>query len=105
MFNTYERKLVTIADDLMMKTFDLPTPENDELTELQLIEQSAENFTIATNNFDKIAFGGAEKMVIVHNFALESSDSGKLIAKIEGDPFIGLLFNSAVKKIDFFGAN
>ena len=99
------RKLVTIADDLMMKTFDLPTPKNDELVELQLIEQSAENFTIATNNVDKIAIGGAEKMVVVHNFTQELSESGKFLAKIEGDPFIGLVFNSAVKKIEFFGAN
>ena len=88
-----------------MKTFDLPTPENDELVELQLIEQSAENFTIATNNVDKIAFGGAEKMVVVHNFTQEPTESGKFLAKIEGDPFIGLVFNSAVKKIEFFGAN
>lgn len=28
-----------------------------------------------------------------------------MIAKVEGDPYIGLVFNSAVKKIEFFGAN
>jgi WD40 repeat protein len=89
----------------MMKTFELPTPENDELTELQLIEMSAENFTIATNNVDKIAFGGAEKMVVVHSFVQEQGENGKYLAKIEGDPFIGLIFNSAVQKIEFFGAN
>ena len=55
----------------MMKTFELPTPENEDLAELQLIELSAENFTIATNNVDKIAFGGADKMVVVHSFVQE----------------------------------
>ena len=44
----------------MMKTFDLPSTENKDLVESQLIEMSAENFVIATN-VDKIAFGGAEK--------------------------------------------
>ena len=44
-----------------MKTFDLPSTENKDLVESQLIEMSAENFVIATNNVDKIAFGGAEK--------------------------------------------
>ena len=60
-----------------MKTFDLPSTENKDLVESQLIEMSAENFVIATNNVDKIAFGGAEKQVIVHNFILESTEAGK----------------------------
>ena len=89
----------------MMKTFELPTPENEDLAELQLIELSAENFTIATNNVDKIAFGGADKMVFVHSFVQEQGENGKYLAKIEGDPFIGMMFNSAVQKIEFFGAN
>ena len=89
----------------MMKTFELPTPENEDLAEFQLIELSAENFTIATNNVDKIAFGGADKMVVVHSFVQEQGENGKYLAKIEGDPFIGMMFNSAVQKIEFFGAN
>jgi len=48
----------------MMKTFDLPTDDSNELVESQLIEMPAENFAIATNNVDKIAYGGADKKVI-----------------------------------------
>jgi len=66
---------------------------------------TAEHFVIATNNVDKIAFGGAEKMVIVYDFGLEKTESGQYQARLEGDPYIALIFNSSIKKIEFFGAN
>lgn len=65
----------------------------------------AENFAIATNNVDKIAYGGADKKVITRQVVLQQTDAGRNIVKLEGDPYIGLLFNSAVKEIEFFGAN
>ena len=81
----------------MMKTFDLPTDDSNELVESQLIEMPAENFAIATNNVDKIAYGGADKKVITRQVVLQQTDAGRNIVKLEGDPYIGLLFNSAVK--------
>ncbi len=60
----------------MMKTFDLPTLDRAELTETQLIEMTAENFVLATNNVDKIAFGGTDKMVIVHGFGKKENKFG-----------------------------
>ena len=65
----------------------------------------AENFAIATNNVDKIAYGGADKKVITRQVVLQQTDAGRYSVKLEGDPYIGLLFNSAVKEIEFFGAN
>lgn len=89
----------------MMKTFDLPIVNGGELVESQLIEMPAENFVIATNSVDRIAVGGVDKQVIVYNFELQPTDDNKSVAKIVGDPYIGLVFNSAVRGIEFFGAN
>ena len=59
----------------MMKVIDLPSENLDELTESQLIEMTSENYTIATNNIDKIAFGGSEKMVFVVAVVLDNKSN------------------------------
>ena len=85
----------------MMKVFDLPSESLNELTETQLIDMSGENFTIATNNIDKIAFGGSDKMVYVVAVALDNVTNQ---LKLEGDQTIGMVFNSSITKVEFIGA-
>lgn len=85
----------------MMKVFDLPSESLNELTETQLIDMSGENFAIATNNIDKIAFGGSDKMVYVVAVDLDSVTNQ---LKLEGDQTIGMVFNSCITKVEFIGA-
>ena len=59
----------------MMKVFDLPSEKLDELAESQLIDMTGENFAIATNNIDKIAFGGSDKTVYVVAVVLDSDNN------------------------------
>ena len=59
----------------MMKVFDLPTENLDEFAESQLIDMTGENFAIATNNIDKIAYGGSDKMVYVIAVVLDSDNN------------------------------
>ena len=87
-----------------MKTFLLPSSENEELTEQQLIDLSVENYAIATNNVDKIAIGGANKQVQIYTVAFEEAN-GQSIIKFVDDPYLAMVFNSAVRQIEFFGAN
>lgn len=88
----------------MMKVFDLPSLDLIELTESQLIEMTAENFAVATNNVDKIAYGGSDKIVYVQQISTEKDEAGNQSVKLSGDPFMGMVFNSAITKVEFFGA-
>lgn len=46
--------------DFVLKMFHL---EGTTMVEKRIIDMTDENYAIATNNLDKIAFGGAEKKV------------------------------------------
>lgn len=59
----------------MMKVFDLPAENLDQFAESQLIDMTGENFAIATNNIDKIAYGGSDKTVYVIAVVLDSDNN------------------------------
>lgn len=59
----------------MMKVFDLPAKNLDQFAESQLIDMTGENFAIATNNIDKIAYGGSDKTVYVIAVVLDSDNN------------------------------
>lgn len=68
-------KLLTIgADDFTMKVFDLATEADGKATlnERQIIEMADENNALATNNLDRIAFGGAEKKVWLQQVSIDA---------------------------------
>jgi hypothetical protein len=68
-------KLLTIgADDFTMKVFDLSTEADGKATlnEKQIIEMADENNALATNNLDRIAFGGVEKKVWLQQVSIDS---------------------------------
>jgi len=44
------------------------------MVEKQIIEMTEENYAIATNNLDKIAFGGIEKKVYLQQVQLDTDD-------------------------------
>jgi len=54
-----------------MKVHDLV---DGELVEKQVIEMTDENYALATNNLDKIAFGGIDKKVHLQSVALTADN-------------------------------
>jgi hypothetical protein len=57
-----------------MKVFDLSTEADGKATlnEKQIIEMADENNALATNNLDRIAFGGVEKKVWLQQVSIDS---------------------------------
>lgn len=70
------------------------------MVEKQIVEMTDENYAIATNNLDKIAFGGIEKKVYLQQVSLDSDQQ----FKFEGDQTLAMQFDSAVTKLEFVGA-
>ena len=64
-------KLITVGEDFVMKVHDLV---DGELVEKQVIEMTDENYALATNNLDKIAFGGIDKKVHLQSVALTADN-------------------------------
>jgi hypothetical protein len=58
-----------------MKVFDVES--DSTLREKQIVDMTGENSAIATNNIDKIAFGGLDKKVYLQNVELDKD--GQLV--------------------------
>ncbi len=58
-----------------------------------------ENYALATNNLDKIAFGGIERKVYLQQVALQDDS-----LVFEGELQLAMQFNSPVTKLEFVGA-
>ena len=80
-----------------MKVHDLV---DGELVEKQVIEMTDENYALATNNLDKIAFGGIDKKVYLQAVALTADHQ----LQFEGELQLAMQFDSAVTKVQFVGA-
>lgn len=58
-----------------------------------------ENFSIASNNIDKIAFGGVSKKVFIQDIAIKNDE-----LQFEGESKLAMQFDSSVTKVEFVGA-
>lgn len=58
-----------------------------------------ENYALATNNLDKIAYGGADKKVYLQNVIFDND-----LLKFDGDHTLAMQFNSPITRLEFVGA-
>jgi len=58
-----------------------------------------ENYALATNNLDKIAYGGADKKVYLQNVNFDND-----LLKFDGDHTLAMQFNSPITRLEFVGA-
>lgn len=59
-----------------------------------------ENYALATNNLDKIAFGGIDKKVYLQAVSLNSDQQ----LQFEGELNLAMQFDSPITKLEFVGA-
>lgn len=81
-----------------MKVFDVES--DSTLREKQIVDMTGENSAIATNNIDKIAFGGLDKKVYLQNVELDKD--GQLV--FNGELQLAMQFDSQVTGLEFVGA-
>lgn len=93
----FDSKLITVGEDFVMKVHDL---SDGTLVEKQIIEMTDENYALATNNLDKIAFGGIEKKVYLQTVSLDADQQ----LQLEGELNLAMQFDSSVTKLEFVGA-
>lgn len=55
----------------MLKVFDI---QDGALLEKQIIEMTDENYALATNGVDKLAFGGIAKKVFLQSISINSDN-------------------------------
>ena len=89
-------KLLTVGEDFVLKVFDIA---QDGLVEKQIIEMIDENYALATNGVDKIAFGGIAKKVFLQ--AVSVNSEGELQFD---ENTLAMQFDSPVTKLEFVGA-
>jgi hypothetical protein len=87
-----------VADDCMMKVFSVAS--DDVLNEESLIDLPDETFAIASNNVDKIAYGGSDKKVFIQKVEVDSEDAQNLK---RSDASLAMAFDSNVSKVQFIG--
>jgi hypothetical protein len=96
-FTFFKDKIVTVADDSMMKVFQV---SEEGLVEESLIDMDGETFTIASNQVDKIAYGGSSNKVYVQSVETDGED-GEALKR--GEAYLAMSFNSSVTKVEFIG--
>jgi WD40 repeat protein len=91
-------KLVSVAEDNILKVFNIQNSKLDKIQEIEL--QGGETYTLCSNQVDKLILAGNDK--VVNTFTI-NAETG-LTAENFKEPFTALKFDSEVKRVKFNGS-
>jgi len=91
-------KLVSVAEDNILKVYNIHNSKLDKVQDIEL--SGAETFTLCSNQVDKLILAGNDK--VVNTFTI-NAETG-LTADNFKEPFAALKFDSEVKRVKFNGS-